>query len=258
MWDIFCKHSSNMLYCNRTQVLIWKMSSNCGIWSHNVFLSGLLEKILIGHKVHGMEFNIRQYWRPALSRPATSQQLFATSSILFHYILYTYLKCVAFLFTSPKHSDIPIATFQLSLIVLNNSLFQNRWFHLFFFWIVKERNSVTCLIASCSSTAPQNWQESVPKRIISTASTASCSHRWFSQAAALSPPFFKHSCLWRNATTIWDAEGHMSAILMEDDELVQIHSVRIPENLGRTHLDPKSKQCILLSSFFKVEGPFQR
>ena len=89
---------------------------------------------------------------------------------------------------------------------------------------------------------PQNWQESVPKRIISTASTASCSHRWFSQAAALSPPFFKHSCLWRNATTIWDAEGHMSAILMEDDELVQIHSVRIPENLGRTHLDPKSKK----------------
>ena len=36
---------------------------------------------------------------------------------------------------------------------------------------------------------PQNWQESVPKRIISTASTASCSHRWFSQAAALSPHF---------------------------------------------------------------------
>ena len=32
-----------------------------------------------------------------------------------------------------------------------------------------------------------------------------------------------------------------------------------PENLGRTHLDPKSKKkCILFSSIFNVDRPFQR
>merc|ERR1711950_113985 len=34
---------------------------------------------------------------------------------------------------------------------------------------------------------------------------------------------------------------------------------RAPENLGRTHLDPKSKKkCILFSSIFNVDRPFQR
>ena len=141
------------------------------------------------------------------------------------YYIPMYLKCVAFLSTSPKHSDIPIATFQLSRIVLNNSIFQNRWFHLFFFWIVKEGNSVTCLIASCSSTSTKLTRKCSLKNYIH------CQHSRVAPTdgspAALSPPFFKHSCLWRSATTIWDAEGHMSAILMEDGELVQRHRARM-------------------------------
>ena len=31
-----------------------------------------------------------------------------------------------------------------------------------------------------------------------------------------------------------------------------------PENLGRTHLDPKLKRCLFSSLIFNVEGPFQR